>query len=80
MAINITEIEERKNFKHYMRAKQRLEFWRNEYVNTMRDNNWQKLDINSVCNHNLFKDRISEIREYINESKKKITKFERLIK
>lgn len=66
--------------KHLSRAKEHLQYWREAYVETMRDPNWRRLDTLSIGGHNYFEEKLAEIRENMEETKVRIAKFERIVR
>ena len=66
--------------KHLSRAQEDLQYWREAYVETMRNPNWRRLDIDSIGGHNYFEERLAEMRENIEGAKARIAKFERIVR
>ena len=66
--------------KHLRRAHENLQYWREAYVETMRDPNWRRLDTNSIGGRNYFEERLAEIRENMEEAKVRVAKFERIVR
>lgn len=66
--------------KHLSRAKEHLQYLRESYVETVRDPNWRRLDVNSIGGHNYFRERLAELRKDMEETKVRIAKFERIVR
>ena len=65
--------------RHLEYSREHLEFLREEYVKTVKDPYWKKLDNCTVLGRNPFEEKVQSIREEMEETKLKIARFERIL-
>lgn len=65
--------------KHLIYAREHLEFLREEYVRTVKDPAWKRLNSCTVLGRNPYKEKLQSIREEMEETKARIAKFERVL-
>lgn len=61
--------------KHLENARMALDFWRGQYLYIVRNESYKSLRCTEF-----YSEMIKETMQYINEAKKRIAKFERIVK
>lgn len=77
------KMSRKKAERHLKYAREGLNFWRQAYVEHLRDENWKRLDrdgwIGEYEGGNPYREKLAYIRANINEQKDRIAKFQRIV-